>query len=163
MEWTSIALWVLAGLLVIIGVAGTALPALPGAVLVFAGLALAAWTDGFAHAGPWTLALLGVLAVLTYVVDFAASALGAQRVGASRRAIVGALIGGLVGLFFGLVGVIVGPFLGAVVGEYTVQRNLSQAGRVGVGTWVGMALGMAAKLALVFSMLGVFVLAFLVS
>ncbi|MBW2267350.1 MAG: DUF456 domain-containing protein [Deltaproteobacteria bacterium] len=159
MEWTSIALFVLAGLLVLVGTLGTALPALPGVLMVFAGLLLAAWTDGFVHVGTGMLVVLGLLAALTYAVDFAAGALGAQRVGASRRALIGAVLGGLVGLFMGIAGAIVGPFVGAVIGEYTVQRNLSQAGRVGFGTWLGMAVGLAAKLALVFAMLALFVLA----
>ena len=159
MEWTTVVLWILVVVLVVIGVAGTALPVLPGALFVFFGLLLGAWIDDFARVGGWTMTLIGVLAGLTYAVDFAASALGAKRVGASRRAVLGAVIGGVVGLFFGIVGVLVGPFAGAVIGEFTVQRNLTQAGRVGVGTWIGMALGMAAKLALVFTMIGTFVIA----
>jgi uncharacterized protein YqgC (DUF456 family) len=159
MEWTSIALYVLAGVLVVVGTLGTALPGLPGALMVFGGLLLAAWADGFAHVEVGTLVVLGVLAALTYIVDFAAGVLGAQRVGASRRALIGALIGGLLGLTLGLAGAIVGPFVGAVLGEYSVQRNLGQAGRVGVGTWLGMAVGLAAKMALVFSMIALFMLA----
>lgn len=160
MEWTAVALWILAVLLVVAGVGGTALPVLPGAVIVFCGLVLAAWIDGFTKVGGWWLGLIGVLAALTYAVDFAAGALGAKRVGASRRALLGAVVGGVVGLFFGILGVLVGPFVGAVVGEYTEQRNLTQAGRVGVGTWIGMAVGLAAKLALVFTMIGTFIIVF---
>ena len=162
MDWSAAVLWVAAAALILAGVAGTVLPAVPGPPLVLAGLCLVAWLDDFARVGGWTLAVLGVLTALTYAIDFAAAALGAKRVGASRRAIAGALIGGLVGLFFGLPGLILGPFVGAVVGEYTVQRNLEQAGRVGVGTWLGMVLGMAARLSLVFAMLAVFTTAYLV-
>jgi uncharacterized protein YqgC (DUF456 family) len=161
-DWSAAVLWVAAVALVLAGVAGTVLPAMPGPPLVLAGLALVVWMDDFARVGGWTLVLLAVLTALTYVVDFLAGALGAKRVGASRRAIAGALIGGLVGLFFGLAGVVLGPFVGAVVGEYTVQRNLGQAGRVGVGTWVGMVLGLAARLSLVFAMIAVFATAYLV-
>lgn len=161
MEWTSVVVWIAAVLLVAVGVAGTALPALPGAPMVFGGLLLLAWSDGFVRVGGGTIAVLGGMTALTYVVDFAAGALGAKRVGASRRALVGAVLGGLVGLFFGLPGVILGPFIGAVLGEYTVQRHLGRAGRVGFGAWVGMAVGMAAKLALVFAMIGIFALAWI--
>ena len=162
MEWTAVVLWILAVLLIVGGVGGTALPVLPGALMVFGGLVLAASIDDFARVGGWTLGLIGVLVALTYAVDFGASALGAKRVGASRRALVGAVVGGVVGLFFGIPGALVGPFVGAVIGEYTEQKNLTQAGRVGVGTWVGMALGLAAKLALVFTMIAIFVVAFVV-
>lgn len=159
MEWTSIALYTLAGVLVLVGTVGAALPVVPGVLLVFGGLLLAAWSDGFVHVGTGTLVVLAVLAALTYVVDFVAGMLGAQRVGASRQALIGALLGGLLGLTLGIAGAVIGPFVGAVLGEYSVQRNLSQAGRVGVGTWLGMAIGLAAKLALIFAMIAIFVLA----
>ena len=143
------------------GVIGTVLPGLPGAVLIFAGLVVAAWADGFQHVGAWPLAGLGVLAAGSYAVDFAAGAFGAKRFGASPRAALGAALGALVGLFAGVVGVLVGPFVGAVLGELTLRRDLRQAGRAGLGAWLGMALGTALKVALVFSMLGLFAAAWL--
>jgi uncharacterized protein YqgC (DUF456 family) len=152
----SAVLYLLGAVLVAVGVAGTVLPALPGPILVFAGLLLAAWADGFAHVQTPALAVLGLLTAACYAVDLAATALGAKRVGASPRAMLGAALGSLAGLFFGLPGFLLGPFVGAVVGEYTVQRNLERAGRAGVGAWLGIALGAAAKLGLVFAMLGVF-------
>ena len=156
---TTILLWLLAGVLVLAGVAGLLLPVLPGAPLLFAGLLVAAWTEDFAYVGVWTLTLIAALALLTYAVDFAATALGAKRFGASKRAVIGAVVGGLVGLFFGLPGILLGPFVGAVVGELTAQRALRDAGRAGLGATLGLVFGVAAKLALAFSMLGVFALA----
>jgi uncharacterized protein YqgC (DUF456 family) len=152
-------LWLLAAVLVVAGLAGLILPALPGAPLLFAGLLVAAWVEDFGYVGGGTLAVLGALALLTYAVDFAASALGAKRFGASKRAIVGAAIGALVGIFFGLPGILLGPFVGAVVGELTGRRGPRDAARAGLGATVGLALGAAAKLALAFSMLGIFALA----
>lgn len=150
-------LFVLAALLVAIGLAGTVLPALPGAPLVFAGLLLAAWADGFAHVGARTLAVLAALAVASLGVDVAATALGARRAGASPRALAGAALGTLVGLFFGIPGLLLGPFLGAALGEWTAHRELGRAGRVGLATWLGLLLGSAARLALAFTMVGIFV------
>ena len=154
----QIALWIMAVLFSLVGLSGLVFPALPGAPLLFTGLFLAAWADGFAHVGKWALLLLGAMALLTYVVDFAASALGAQKFGASRRAVIGAAIGAVVGIFFGLVGVIVGPFFGAVIGELSVRRDLEAASRAGVGATIGLALGAAAKLALAFAMVGIFLI-----
>ena len=148
------ALWALALLLVLAGIAGAVLPAIPGAPLVFGGLLLAAWIDGFTKVGWFPLVVIGLLATATVAVDFAATALGAKRVGASPLA--------LVGLFFGFVGVLVGPFLGAVLGEYVARRDLRQAGRAGLGTWLGIVLGSAAKVALMVAMVGVFAVAWLV-
>jgi hypothetical protein len=149
-------LWALAALLVALGVAGLLLPALPGAPLIFAGLVAASWAEDFAFVGwPW-LALLGAIAALTYAVDFAATALGAQRYGASPRAVVGAVLGGLVGLFFGPLGFVLGPFAGAVLAELTLRKDLEAAQRAGVGATLGLLLGGFAKLALAFLMIGLF-------
>lgn len=154
------ALWIVAVLLVIVGLAGTVLPVLPGTVFVFAGLLIAAWAQDFAEVGGWTIALLGALTVLSFVVDFAASALGAKRVGASRAAVIGAAIGTVVGIPFGIAGLLAGPFVGAVVGELAAGPDLLKAGKVGVGAWVGFVLGTVLKLALAFAMVGIFAVAY---
>jgi uncharacterized protein YqgC (DUF456 family) len=153
----SILLWISALILVVVGTAGLVVPGLPGAPVLFAGLVCAAWAENFVHVGWPTLAVLGVMALLTYVADFAAGAFGAKRFGASRRAVVGAIVGALVGLFFGLPGVLLGPFLGAMLGELTTQLDLEAASRAGFGAALGLALGAAAKLALAISMIGVYV------
>jgi uncharacterized protein YqgC (DUF456 family) len=153
---TTILLWLLAAILVLAGLIGLLLPVLPGPPLLFAGLLVAAWAEDFAYVGAGWLTVLAALAVLTYAVDFAATALGAKRFGASKRAVVGAAVGAVVGLFFGLPGILLGPFIGAVIGELTAQRELRDAGRAGVGATLGLALGVAVKLALAFSMLGLF-------
>ena len=152
--------WLVAVVLVAVGAAGVVLPALPGAPLVFAGLLVAAWIEDFQKVGPFTLVILGLLTVAIVVVDFASSALGAKRVRASKLAIAGAMLGALAGLFLGIFGLIFGPFVGAVLGEYLARRDLRQAGKVGLGTWIGLLVGTAAKLALVFVMLAIFVAAY---
>jgi uncharacterized protein len=153
-------LWTLAIVLVAVGVAGAVLPALPGVPLVFLGLWLAAWIDGYQKVSVLTLVVLGLLAILAMLLDFMAGALGAKRVGASRQAITGAVLGSVVGMFFGLPGLLIGPFAGALVGELSAQSSLEQATRVGVAAWVGFVLGTLAKLALSLTMLGVFLFAY---
>jgi len=156
-EPVTIVLWVAAGVLIVIGALGLILPILPGAPLIFLGALLAAWAEDFAYIGLWTLLGLGVLSALAVVVDFIAGAFGAQRFGASGRAVTGATLGAIVGIFFGIVGVLVGPFIGAAIGELSVRRNLAAAGRAGVGAALGLALGTAAKLAIAFTMIGIIV------
>jgi uncharacterized protein len=159
----TIALTILAVVLIVLGIAGTVLPAMPGVPLVFGGLLLAAYADGFHNVGVITLIVLGVLTLIAMTVDYLAAALGAKRVGASGKAIAGAAIGTLVGIFFALPGLILGPFIGAVIGEYIARRNLEQAGRAGIGTWLGLLIGTAVKIAVVFTMLGVFIAAYFLS
>lgn len=154
--------WIIAGSLVVIGIAGTVLPALPGIVLVFAGLALAAWIDDFQKVGGATIAILGVLTLLAYLIEFAATSLGAKKFGASYKAVAGAVIGTLAGMFFGIPGLIAGPFVGAVLGEYIARPDLYKAGRAGFGAWIGLLFGAATKLALAFLMVGVFMTALMI-
>jgi uncharacterized protein YqgC (DUF456 family) len=151
--------WLLAGILVVIGVAGLVIPGIPGSPLIFSGLLLAAWAEGFEHIGFWTIVVLAVLALLTYGIDLWATMFGAKKFGASKRAIIGALLGAVIGLFLGLPGVIFGPFIGAVIGELSAQRGLHQATRAGIGATMGLVLGAALKLALALAMIGVFVIA----
>jgi uncharacterized protein YqgC (DUF456 family) len=151
--------WILAALLVVVGIAGTVLPALPGVVLVFFGLMFGAWIDGFERVSAITIGILAVLTLISYLVDFAATSLGAKKYGASGRSVVGAALGTLAGIFFGIPGLIVGPFAGAVIGEYTAHPDLFKAGRAGFGAWIGLLFGAAAKLALAFLMLGIFITA----
>ena len=155
-------LWFIAAMLVLVGLAGTLLPILPGVPLVFGGLLLGAWIDGFVHVGWPLLLVLALLTLLSVVVDVAATSLGAKRAGAGRAAMLGAAIGTLVGLFFGPVGLLVGPFLGAAAGQFLVRQDLLEAGRAGVGAWVGFLLGSLAKLALGVAMVLIFVLAWVV-
>ncbi|MET0988615.1 MAG: DUF456 family protein [Steroidobacteraceae bacterium] len=154
--------WLLGILLILVGFLGIFLPALPGVPLMYAGMVLAAWGDDFQRIGWLSLTVLGVLTAISVIVDFAASAMGAQRVGASRRAIWGAFVGAVIGVFFGLPGLVFGPFIGAVVGELSVHGRMTDAGRVGIGTWLGLLFGTLVKIAIAFSMLGVFVLAYFI-
>lgn len=146
----------LAILLVLAGLAGTVLPVLPGAILVFAGLFVAAWADDFARVGFGGLAIIAALGLISMGVDFLGSVLGAKRVGASPQALAGAAIGAVVGIFFGIPGIVLGPFVGAVLGELLARGGLVRAGKVGLGTSLGLLLAAIAKLVLAFAMIAVF-------
>jgi len=155
------ALWIVAVLMIVVGIAGTVLPALPGVVLVFAGIALAAWIDGFTVISGWTVGLLAVLTVVGVAVDYVAQLLSAQRAGATTLGIAGAAVGTVVGIFTGLIGLLFMPLIGAAIGEFIAHRDMMRAGRVGAATWVGLLVGAVLKLAIVFTMAGIFVAALL--
>jgi uncharacterized protein YqgC (DUF456 family) len=158
MSEQSLILFIIGGILAVTGLAGMVLPFLPGAPLLFLGLLCAAWAEDFNYIGLRTLLLLGCMAALTYLVEFAAAILGAKSLGGSRRAMTGAAVGGVVGIFFGIPGVLLGPLAGAILGELSLQRSLTHASRAGFGTVVGMAVGMAGKLAIGIAMVGIFLL-----
>lgn len=149
---------------IVIGLVGTVLPALPGLPLVFAGMLVAAWAGDFQQVGIPMLVVLGLLTLLSLGIDLWATALGAKRVGASRKAVVGAMLGTFGGLFLGPVGLLLGPFAGALAGELLHRRSLDrahigEAAKIGLGTWLGILFGTVLKLGLAFAMLGLFALA----
>ncbi|MCS6995826.1 MAG: DUF456 domain-containing protein [Casimicrobiaceae bacterium] len=157
----STLLWILAALLIVIGLAGTVLPALPGVAFVLAGIVLGAWIDGFGRVPVWVVVLCAFLAALAWLADYVATVLGAKRAGASTLALIGAALGTIAGLFLGLVGVLVMPFLGAVAGELIARRRAPQAVKVGLATWIGLLVGTIVKVVIVFTMVGIFVAALL--
>lgn len=149
--------------LVIVGLLGTVLPVIPGAAFIFTGLLLAAWADDFNRVGVVGLSIIGVLGLLSWVADFVASVLGAKRVGASPQALVGATLGGGFGLFLGIPGMILGPFVGAVAGELIARRQLVQAGKVGLGTWLGLVAAAVVKVIIAFMMIATFLAFYLLN
>ena len=155
-------LWAFALMCVVVGVMGTVFPALPGTPLIFIGAVALAWGYDFSILGTPSLVFLGVLAALGVAVDFVASSMGAKRVGASSLAVVGATLGSFVGIFFAIPGIILGPFIGAFLGEFVAQSSLRHATKVGIGTWVGLLLGTAAKVGIALVMVGFIVFAVLV-
>ena len=152
-----------AALLVAVGLAATVVPVLPGVLLVFGGLLLAAWAEGFSRVGVVGLSLIGALAALAFAADFVASLLGAKRVGASPKALFGATVGGVVGIFLGIPGMLLGPFVGAVLGELWARGGIAQAGKVGVGTWLGLLFAAIAKVVIAFLMIATFLAFYLVN
>lgn len=154
--------WAVAMVLIVLGVLGTFIPGIPGPAAVFAGMLLAAWIDHFSRVGWAAVGILAALTVAALAVDTVASVLGARRVGASRAALIGALLGTIVGLFFGFVGILIAPFLGAVIGQLSSRPHVPSAVRVGVGTWIGLAVGAVAKIVIVLAMLAVFLIAYFI-
>ncbi|MEP7329871.1 MAG: DUF456 domain-containing protein, partial [Betaproteobacteria bacterium] len=111
--------------------------------------------DDFTRIPGWVVVLLGLMTAAAWVVDYVAAAAGAKRVGASKYAVIGAMIGTVVGIVTGLWGLLFMPLVGAAIGEYIAQRDLRRAGKVGIATWLGMLLGTAVKIAIVFTMIGI--------
>jgi len=155
-------LWVLCAVLILVGLAGTVLPVLPGTLLVWGGILLGAWIDDFTRVGMTTVIVVSVLAVLAWGLDYVAGLMGAKKAGASKQALVGAAVGTVLGLFLGLIGVLFMPLVGAAVGEYLAQKDQARAVKVGIATWIGIMVGLIAKVVLTFIMVGIFGAALLI-
>lgn len=157
----DIALYLLAAALIIGGLIGSVIPALPGLPMIFGGIWLSAAVDDYRHLGLWWLLLIGGLGAAGVIIEFIASTLGAKRVGASRQALWGASLGTLAGMFFGIPGLLLGPFVGALLGELASGNSVLRSTHVGIGTWIGLLFGTLLKLVISFVMVGLFALGWL--
>ena len=148
-------LYGVAFLLILVGVAGTIVPALPGIPMIFAGAWLIGYMEDYQYFGWGTLIALGVLTIISLIIDWVSQTMGAQKAGATKLGLSGAFLGTIIGIPFGLVGIFLFPVLGAFIGEMIGHRDMRKAGKVSWATWIGMIAGIAAKLAIAFIMIGI--------
>lgn len=156
------AVWILSALLIVAGVAGSILPALPGAPLILVAAVLHRWLlPGYVSL--WTIAALVLLSALTVVVDAACGILGVRRFGGGRWAMLGAGIGAAIGLIFGPFGLFAGAVAGAVICEMAFDRKaLNDALKAGLGAGLGMLVGTFLRLGLALFMAAWLVADFLI-
>ena len=155
----GLAVWSLTITLLVLGVLGSIVPLLPGPLLIFFAGALHTFLlpeSGMSWPG---LILLGLLAVIAYVLDFASGAMGAKWFGASRWGIVGVFVGGIVGLFFSLPGLIIGPLAGGLAFELLfAKKEIDAAVKSTWGTLIGTTAGLILRLLISLAMIATFLI-----
>jgi uncharacterized protein YqgC (DUF456 family) len=161
MKWLELLLLVISFLVMFIGVVGAIVPMIPGPPLVLAGAFIYAAFTKFSVVGWKVLLVLAVLAAVGVGLDYAAWALGAKRMGASRLGMWFGALGLVVGLFppFLPWGILVGPLVGVGVGEAIAKRRAKPAVRASAGSLAGVLLGVFVKLFICFLMIGIFIVA----
>ncbi len=127
------------------GVLGSLIPVLPGIPVVFVAALIHRIIFGAAGASTPVLVLMGGLMLLSLALDAIGTLVGARKLGATWRGMVGASVGALVGLFFIPFGLIFGPFIGAVLGELAGGRENNDAFKAGAGAVLGLFLGALGK------------------
>jgi uncharacterized protein len=141
--------WLLVALMVV-GIIGAVVPAIPGSSLILIAIVIWGIVSGSFAAIKIPLIVTVIVLILSIGVDFLASYVGAQQAGASKWGQIGAVVGLLLGFFgllptlpFGgpLVGILLGPLLGAIIGEYLYRRELGLAVKAGIGIVVGTLIG----------------------
>lgn len=148
---------------ILIGLAGTVIPALPGNPLIFLGALVWAMYFGFGSVGVGTLVILGSIAVLAQVFDYLASAYGAKKFGSTKWGIWGSIFGGIFGMIvLNVIGLVFGVFLGAVLAELVFAGKSAQHSlKVGLGSILGFLGGTVLKFILGIVMIAIFVMAVL--
>ena len=129
---------VIGSILMLLGLAGSILPFLPGPPLSFIGLFLLALLRHFSP--PLTPTLVIVLAIVTIiaiVMDYIIPLMGAKRYGASKWGVWGSVLGMAIGIFWSPFAMLVGAFIGAVVAEWLIGKKKGEALRAGWGVVMG--------------------------
>ena len=143
--------------LMLIGLIGSVLPFIPGSPLILLGAFIYAWYTDFLIVTWGTLVILLLLTVLSQILDYLASILGAKKFGASRWGMSGAFLGGIIGLFSGgVLGILIGPFIGALLLELLHGQDLPASLKIGLGTLVGFLGGAIGKIIIALTMIGIF-------
>ena len=146
----------LALIIMIIGLLGCVLPAIPGTPLVLIGAVAHRLYFGASSVNNWVLVALILLTLLSLLLDYLASTLGARKLGATWRGMLGAIVGAIVGLFFSLPGILLGPFLGALLFELLGGYEFKNALKAGVGAFLGLLAGALGKCAIAVVMITLF-------
>jgi uncharacterized protein YqgC (DUF456 family) len=149
--------WLFTIVLFAVGLIGTALPVLPGTTIILAAAVIHRIMLGPEKSVGWpTMAILALLTLATYGLDFLGGYFGAKYFGATRWATFGAVIGAIAGLFFGIIGLFVGPVVGAIAGEFIAGKKMIDAGRAGWGSLLGNLAAMVGKLLIAVGMIALF-------
>lgn len=145
-------------LFVLVGIAGSVLPALPGPPLSWIGILILYTTPGVI----WNYWLLGITFVITIVIailDYVIPAQGTKRFGGSKYGIWGTNIGLIVGIFAPIpFGFIIGPFIGALIGELLFdQSNINRAFKAATGSFIGFLASSFVKFVYCIVLLGIYI------
>ncbi len=154
---TNIIALVVASLFFLIGLIGTLVPILPGALMIWLGMLLYALIAGFDQFSLYFFLSQALLALTVMGVDYLFAVMGSRYFGGTKAALWGAAIGLLVGVFFFPIGLLIGPFLGAALADLLFRRKPGQAVKSGLGASFGFWSALPIKLGLEAVMIGWFV------
>ena len=154
----TIALSVLAGLLLLVGFVGCVVPVLPGPIIGYCGLLTLILTEKCPSTP--TLVTMGLVVAAVTVADYVVPAIGAKRFNCSRWGTFGCFVGTIAGLFFVPIGILLGPFLGAFLGELIALKPVGAALKGGLGAFLGFLSGVFLKILACVAMTAVVVFSF---
>jgi uncharacterized protein YqgC (DUF456 family) len=160
MSWFEIIMFIIALMLMIVGMAGIILPLLPGVPIIFAAALLYGVATGFAQVTGQVILIFAILTAISLLLDWLATVIGVRKMGGSYLGMLGAFIGMIAGLLLpgvGIFGFIIGAFIGAVLFELLIGKTSKQAMRAGLGSFIGFLIGGVLRFAIGAVMIGIFI------
>lgn len=160
MSWLEIIFFILALIIMLVGLLGIVLPVLPGVPMIFGAALLYGLITGFEVITGRIILIFAVLTAISLFLDWLATVVGVKKMGGSYFGMLGAFIGMIAGLMIpgmGVFGFIIGAFAGAFLFEIILGKNSRQAVRSGFGSFIGFIVGGVLRLVIGALMIGIFV------
>jgi len=138
-------IFIIAFVLLILGLLGSIIPGLPGPPLSFIGILLIHFFTGTQFSTSFLLSC-AVIVILVFLLDYFMQVWGVKKFGGGRKAILGTFLGLFMGLLFPPVGLLIGPFIGAFIGALLEVQDDTRALKVAIGSFIGFVTGTILKL-----------------
>lgn len=131
-------------IIILLGLAGTLLPSLPGTGIILVAAMFHALLTGFNPLTGQYLLILALICLGGYAGQYLITAFVSKKMGASRYGVIGACLGMVIGFVLPIPGgIFVGAFLGAVAFEVFFDfKDLQEAMQSGVGALAGTLLSL---------------------
>jgi uncharacterized protein len=155
-EW----LWIVLGsVLMLVGLIGTLVPAMPDLLLIWATALGYGLLVGWGDWGPWLFAGITVLCGVGLFAEVWTSSAGARIGGASAWSILGGVVAGVILLLVaGPLGGAIALLAGIFLLEWLRHRDSRQAGRAVLGTAVGYGASFFVKFGLALLSVGLWII-----
>ncbi|RZN84226.1 MAG: DUF456 domain-containing protein [Winogradskyella sp.] len=149
---------IIAGLLLmVLGLAGSFLPVLPGPLTSWAGLFVLSYASGI-NISTTFLIITFIVALIIFILDYIIPAVGTKRFGGSKSGMIGTTLGLIIGLLSPIpFGVIIGPFVGALIGELMHKNDVNRATKAAFGSFLGFVTSTFLKFIVAVVYLGLFI------
>ena len=136
----------ISGFFILLGIAGSFLPIIPGPMTSWLGIFILSFTQ-YVLINKIYLFSSFFIALSIFILDYFIPVLGVKKFGGGKGSVLGSSIGLICGLLFiGPFGILLGPFFGAFIGELVVNiNNKKGALKAAVGSLIGFLSGVFLK------------------
>lgn len=148
----QLSLIIIFSLLLLPGIICTLIPVIPALPYMFLVAVIYGFIDKFIHLTSYEITVLGIITLVSVIVDWASGIVGAKYGGASVKSLIIGTLGFLIGLvlippFGGFLGLFAGIFISEVLMFQDHKKALKSASGGLIGTLLGMVINLVISVA----------------
>jgi uncharacterized protein YqgC (DUF456 family) len=149
---------ILTAVLILIGIIGAVIPAIPDVALIWGATLGYGLIVGWGDSGPWMFGAISVMGLFGVAADVWVSSAGAKMGGASAWSVITGILAGIIGLFvFGPLGLVGGMAAGTFLVELIRRKKALDALRAVLGVGLGYGASFLVKLVLSLGMTAIWI------